>query len=109
MSWLRKAWSWLRWVLLAVAAFLLWRLLRVRLSHLLPWVERPIRWARIPGNGTHVVVENPATGKHETVELPAGVESKDVASVGISKASETYEVEPLHDPRDRRAMLRRAE
>jgi hypothetical protein len=107
MSWFKKSWSWMRWVLLAAAAFFVWRLLRTRISALVDWVSNPASWAKIPGVQTHVVALNPNTGVPEAVELPAGVKTKDVAAVGISEISGGYHVETIHAPRDRRAMLDR--
>jgi hypothetical protein len=105
-GWIKRSWSWLRWVLAAVAAVVLWRALHARISSLVDWVSKPAKWAKIPGVQTHVVALNPNTGAPETVELPAGVKASDVTSVGISEVSGGYHVEALHTARDRRAMLR---
>lgn len=104
--WVRKSWSWLRWVVIAATAVVVWRMLQTRLSALVDWVSKPASWSKIPGVKTHVVAVNPNSGKPEAVELPSGVESDDVASIGISEISGGYHVETIHKPRDRRAMLR---
>lgn len=105
-SWVKRSWSWLRWIVAALAAVLIWRRIRVHVARLVDWVSKPASWSKIPGVKTHVVAKNPETGKPETVELPAGVSADDVAAVGISETTGAYHVETLHEPRDRRAMLR---
>ncbi len=100
-EWFAKAWPWLKWVLVVVAAVVAWKILRAKLSSLLDFVSRPAKWSRIPGMETHVVALNPVTGSPETVELPAGVKARDVTAVGISEHAGGYEVEAMHTATNR--------
>lgn len=102
----KKAWPWLKWViagaLLIAGIKMAARVTYDRMSMVRDKVAKPAKWQRVPGNQTYVMVQDPDTGKLETVELPPGVKARTVKTVGIAKSGDAYEVEILHSPTDRR-------
>lgn len=109
MEWLRENWKALAFLFGVIAAIVFGRKRWAGKGVLVPSVSEPDDWAFVPGSGTEIIVRNPDTGKAEMLELPDGVKADSVTGVGLSHTKGRYEVETIHEPIDRRAMLHERE
>lgn len=101
-KWLKRNFWWLKFILIAVGAFLGYRFVSSRIAKVMEFIRgKKTHWGRIPGQPDKLLVTDPDGGKSEIVELPAGVQSSDVVSAGKAGVGR-YEVEIRHDRADRR-------
>lgn len=84
----------------AIIAVILGRRAARLVDRLMP-DDSPKRWAPIPGDEDHVMVET-SEGRWESVKNPAGVKTKDIKNVGQSETTGTVKIEIKHEATNRR-------
>lgn len=102
IEWLKKWWRIVAFIGGSILGIVVYKQLKAKIARVRANIGRPTKWRLIPDIETHIVAINPTTKEPETVELPDDIKASDVKTVGISDNEETYEIEILHTPVDRR-------